>query len=75
MLKKPFQFDDLLDALYDTPWYEMEPNKRKQLLMVMIYLQRTVCIKSGGIQPCTYEWFVSMMKGAYSTSLILESQL
>lgn len=61
------------NALINIEWYNLKPKERNKLLPVLMYLQRTPSLKSGGVKPVTFEWFMKLLKSAYSSGLIILS--
>lgn len=62
---------DLLEVLYNQPWYELPPAQRRMLVPLIVDLQRSVGI-STGLEDLTLEWYARLIKAAYSSGLVLE---
>lgn len=65
------KMEDLLETLYDQPWYELPPAQRRLLIPLIVDLQRPIGITTG-IEDVTLDWYARIIKAAYSTGLVLE---
>lgn len=59
------QYDELLDAVYDLPWYEWPSDERKSLCLIIASLQTPPRIR-GVVDELTFEWLAGFFKASYS---------
>lgn len=55
-----FQNNEIRDALYDNPWFEMKVETRKLYMIMISNLQRKVRIRGGGIFPVTLKTYLGV---------------
>lgn len=67
-----FQFDDLVKALYDIPWYELSVKDQKNFIILIQAAQNPISLSSGGLNDMTYEFFGALLNSGYSAGLVLQ---
>lgn len=65
------KFSQISEAIYDLPWYELEPTERKRLYHMMFCSQYKIGLNSS-LRRLELENFTQVMKAAYVNGLVLK---
>lgn len=66
------KFEEIRDALYDIPWYDLDVKKRKMLLIALNCDKIQKGLNASGIHVLTLERFGIIVKAGYTNLLVLK---
>lgn len=66
-------YENLRITLFDVPWYEMSPQQRKKLLLIMVMVDRPCLLTAGPLHVVSYESTTDMLNRIYSYGLIINN--
>nr|AKS44362.1 olfactory receptor 28 [Apolygus lucorum] len=66
--------EDVCFAAYSCEWYEMNPDFRKTLQMMMVRSRSPVVLKAGKLYPLNLITLTNIVQMAYSTSMLMYQQ-
>lgn len=69
------ELQNLVETIYDIPWYEMKPGDRKYLVFILKVAQKPLEINAGPFHKANFVTFLNTARRWYSFVLLLNSSV